>query len=107
MTNCRKRRNAELETMRTRILLVLIHLLPILKLNSVALVRERTIPTERPPHVGEVVPTFEDRGCHVVSATISTVVNLGLLIPFLKSKFEIKSSSRTSTMSKRITYAGT
>jgi hypothetical protein len=27
----------------------------------VALVRERTIPTERPPLVGEVVPTFEDR----------------------------------------------
>ena len=32
------------------------------KLNSVALVRERTIPTERPPPVGEVVPTFADRG---------------------------------------------
>jgi hypothetical protein len=28
-----------------------------LKLNSVALVRERTIPTERPPLIGEVVPT--------------------------------------------------
>jgi hypothetical protein len=37
--------------------------------NSVALVRERTIPTERPPLVGEVVPTFADRGCHVVGAT--------------------------------------
>jgi hypothetical protein len=35
----------------------------------VALVRERIIPTERPPHVGEVVPTFADRGCHVVSVT--------------------------------------
>ena len=33
-----------------------------LKLNSVALVRERTIPTERPPPVGELVPTFADRG---------------------------------------------
>src|SRR5215469_15409382 len=32
------------------------------KLNSVALVRERTIPTERPPPVSEVVPTFADRG---------------------------------------------
>jgi hypothetical protein len=41
------------------------------KLNSVALVRERTIPTERPPLVGEVVPTFADRGCCVVSATDS------------------------------------
>src|SRR5215510_13445563 len=30
--------------------------------NSVALVRERTIPTERPPPVGEVSPTFADRG---------------------------------------------
>jgi len=29
------------------------------KLNSVALVRERTIPTERPPPVGEL---FADRG---------------------------------------------
>jgi hypothetical protein len=26
--------------------------------NSVALVRERTIPTERPPHVGEVSANF-------------------------------------------------
>ena len=33
-----------------------------LKLNSVALVRERTIPTERPPPVGEEVPTFAGRG---------------------------------------------
>jgi hypothetical protein len=39
------------------------------KLNSVALIRERTMPTELPPHVGEVVPTFADRGCRVVSAT--------------------------------------
>ena len=29
-----------------------------LKLNSVALVRERTIPTERPPPVGEVSSNF-------------------------------------------------
>jgi hypothetical protein len=42
-----------------------------LKLNSVALVRERTMPTERPPLVGEVVPTFADRGCCVVSVTDS------------------------------------
>jgi hypothetical protein len=32
-----------------------------IKTNSVALVRERTIPTERPPLVGEVSPTFADR----------------------------------------------
>jgi hypothetical protein len=41
------------------------------KPNSVALVRERTMPTERPPLVGEVGPTFADRGCCVVSATDS------------------------------------
>jgi len=31
---------------------------PITKLNSVALVRTRTIPTERPPPVGEVSANF-------------------------------------------------
>ena len=36
------------------------------KLNSMALVRERTIPTERPPPVGEVSANF----CHVVSVTV-------------------------------------
>jgi hypothetical protein len=36
-----------------------------LKLNSVALVRER------PPLVGEVVPPFADRGCREVSAADS------------------------------------
>jgi CBS-domain-containing membrane protein len=30
-------------------------------------VRVRTIPTERPPLVGEVLTTFADKGCHVVS----------------------------------------
>jgi hypothetical protein len=38
------------------------------KLNSVALVREGTVPTERPLLVGEVVSTFADRGCRMVSA---------------------------------------
>jgi hypothetical protein len=32
-------------------------------------VRERTIPTEGPPLVGEVIANFADRGCHVVSVT--------------------------------------
>jgi hypothetical protein len=33
-------------------------------------VRERTIPTERPPLLGEVVANFfADKGCHVVSVT--------------------------------------
>ena len=37
---------------------------------SVASVRERTIPTERPPPVGEVSANFlRIEGCHVVSAT--------------------------------------
>jgi hypothetical protein len=40
-----------------------------LKLNYVALVRERTIPTERPPLVGEVSANL--CGCCVVSATYS------------------------------------
>jgi hypothetical protein len=37
--------------------------------NSMVWVRERTIPTERPPLVGEVIAKFADRGWHVVSAT--------------------------------------
>jgi hypothetical protein len=32
-----------------------------------AWVRERTIPTERPPFVGEVSANFCDNGCHVFS----------------------------------------
>jgi hypothetical protein len=39
------------------------------KTNSVALIRERTIPTERPPLVGEVSADSADRGCCVVSTT--------------------------------------
>jgi CBS-domain-containing membrane protein len=36
--------------------------------NSVVLVRERTVPTDR--HLSaKLVPTFADRGCHVVSVT--------------------------------------
>jgi hypothetical protein len=31
------------------------------------MVRERSIPTERLPLVGEVIAKFADRGCHVVS----------------------------------------
>jgi hypothetical protein len=36
--------------------------LPRNKTNSVGLVREQTIPTERPPLVGKLVPTFADKG---------------------------------------------
>jgi hypothetical protein len=45
----------------------------------VALVREQTIPTERPPPVGELVPTAVDRWCHVVGATDSNCCTLGFL----------------------------
>jgi hypothetical protein len=34
---------------------------------SMAWLRKQTIPTERLPHVSKLVPTFVDRGCHVVS----------------------------------------
>jgi CBS-domain-containing membrane protein len=37
--------------------------------NSVALILERTIPTERPPLDEKLVPTFADRGFHMVSVT--------------------------------------
>jgi hypothetical protein len=44
------------------------------------LVRERTIPTERPPLVGEVIANFlADRGCHVVSVTDPYGRSLGFL----------------------------
>jgi hypothetical protein len=37
--------------------------------ESLALVREQIIPTERPPLVGEVSAKFADRGCHMFSVT--------------------------------------
>jgi hypothetical protein len=37
------------------------------------------MPTERPPPVGEVVPTFADRGIAWSAQRIPTVVNLGFL----------------------------
>jgi hypothetical protein len=43
------------------------------------LIRMRTIPTEWPPLVGEVVPTIADRGCRVVSATDPTFIKIGFL----------------------------
>jgi hypothetical protein len=43
------------------------------------------MPTERPPLVGEVVPTVTDRGCCVVSATDPPGRNIkfviGLILP--------------------------
>jgi hypothetical protein len=40
---------------------------------------ERTIPTERPPLVGEVIANFSDRWCHVVSVTDPYGLILGFL----------------------------
>jgi hypothetical protein len=42
-------------------------------------VRERTIPTERSPLVGEVIANFADRGCHLVSVTDPYVRIFGFL----------------------------
>jgi hypothetical protein len=43
-------------------------------------VRERTIPTERPPLVDEVIANFfADRACHVVSVTDPYCRILGFL----------------------------
>jgi Na+-transporting methylmalonyl-CoA/oxaloacetate decarboxylase gamma subunit len=44
--------------MMTMIFVVKSYYILIKKLNSMALVRERTIPTERPPPVGEVSANF-------------------------------------------------
>jgi hypothetical protein len=46
------------------------------------------MPTERPPLVGEVVLTFADRGCCVVSATDPPVVSLGFLDRSQRKKTE-------------------
>jgi hypothetical protein len=51
-----------------------------LKKTPRALVRERTMPIERPPLVGEVVPTFlRIEGVAWSVQRIPTVVNLGFL----------------------------
>jgi hypothetical protein len=49
------------------------------KTNSVASVRERTIPTKRPLLSTKLVLTFMDRRCRVVSATDPYGLILGLL----------------------------
>jgi hypothetical protein len=46
-------------------------------MNSVALVRKRTTPTERPPLVGEVSANF----CVVSATDQHSVFNLGVLDP--------------------------
>jgi hypothetical protein len=59
-----------------------------LKLNSVALVRERTIPTQRPPLVGEVSTNFCG-GCHMVSVTDPYGRNLDFLDRSLYFFFQV------------------
>jgi hypothetical protein len=56
----------------------------------VAWVRDRTIPTERPPLVGQVSAKFADKGCHVVSVTDPYGRNLGFLD---RSRYFLPSSS--------------
>jgi hypothetical protein len=50
-------------------------------LNAVALVRKQTIPAERPPHVGEVVPNLLVEGVSWSAQRIPTAVNLNFLDP--------------------------
>jgi hypothetical protein len=58
--------------------------------KSVALVRERTIPTERPPLVSEVsANVFADRGCHEVRA----MDPYGSILSFLDWRFMSRSIS--------------
>jgi hypothetical protein len=45
------------------------HIVHKLELNSTVWVRERTIPTEYRRLSEKWLPTFADRGCHVVSVT--------------------------------------
>jgi hypothetical protein len=65
------------------------------ELNSVALVRKRTIPTDRRPSA-KLVPPFANRGCCVASATDPH----GRILGFLDSEpllFHSSSSSVTLT----------
>jgi hypothetical protein len=49
------------------------------KLNSVVVVRKRTIPTERPPLVDEVSANLRVEGVAWSAQRIPTAVNLGFL----------------------------
>jgi hypothetical protein len=63
---------------------------------SVALVLERTIPTERPPLVGEVSVNFWDGGCRVVSATGVWVGNR-LLVTSARHQHQTKKGTTSDT----------
>jgi hypothetical protein len=59
--------------------------------NSVALVREQTIPTERPPLVGEVSANFADRGVsHGQCGGSPTAVILVLYTDFFFSRLHLE-----------------
>jgi hypothetical protein len=60
---------------------------PKTKPNSVALVRKRTIPTERPPLVGEVIANlWRIEGVTWSAQRIPTAVNLDFLDPGIRSR---------------------
>ena len=62
------------------IIIIIIIIIIKTKLNSVALVRERTIPTERPPPVGEVSANFcGQMGVTWSAQRVHTAVNLCFL----------------------------
>jgi hypothetical protein len=62
------------------------------------LVRERTIPTERQPLVGEVSANFWDRGRHVVNLSD----RYGLILGFLdRSRYFFHPSSSSIVLKKR------
>jgi hypothetical protein len=54
------------------------------KLNSMALVRERTIPTERPPPVGEV---SAKHSVHIIKLNIITLLCLAKIYNLLSVNF--------------------
>ena len=57
MTSSCKHKSRDLE-LRKPLVHLTMKVKSLIKLNSVALVRERTIPTEQPPPVGEVSANF-------------------------------------------------
>jgi hypothetical protein len=64
------------------------------------------MPTERPPLVGEVVPTLADRGCCVVSATDPPGGMLGFLDRSRYYFFQVapQLSSRGQGLRKHVDY---
>jgi hypothetical protein len=68
---------------------ILLHTTKQTTTNSVVLVRERTIPTERSPLFGEVSSNFWGTGCLVVSATYPQGHIIGFLDRSLYPFFQV------------------